>query len=163
MRRAFDNVVLQKSPFRRSDGILNVIGFLFLTGATLVDGTGEIHPIVCESFTESLVRADAHPGIPVFFGEDQQSPVNGFDVRLYYSPMPPPSDNSDDEESEERQSGKAEQDNPQRQEKIHAAEPAGDAEKQRRQHNDFREFDVLRALFDKNRSAHNNLHDCFPS
>lgn len=80
--RAFDNVVLQKSPFRRSDGILDVVGVTFLTGATLVDGTGEIHPIVCESLTESLVRADAHPGIPVFVGEDQQGPVNGFDVRI---------------------------------------------------------------------------------
>lgn len=160
---AFGNVVLQKSPFRRSDGILNVIGFLVLTGAAPVDGTGEIHPIVCESFTESLVRADAHPGIPVFFGEDQQSPVNGFDVRLYFSPMPPPSDNSNDEESEERQPGKTKQGNPQQQGKVHAAESAGDAEEQHRQHDDFREFDVLRTLFDKNRSAHNNLHDCFLS
>lgn len=160
---AFGNVVLQKSPFRRSDGILDVVGFTFLTGATLVDGTGEIHPIVCESFTESLVSADVHPGVPVFFGEDQQSPVNDFDVRLYLSSMPPPSDNPDDDKSEERQPGKTEQDNPQRQGKIHAAESAGDAEEQRRQHDDFREFDVLRALFDKDRSAHNNLHDCFPS
>lgn len=161
MRRAFDNVVLQKSPFRRSDGILNVIGFLFLTGATLVDGTGEIHPIVCKCIAESFIRADTHPGVPVFVGEDQQGPVNGFDVRLYYSPMPPPSDNSNDEKSEERQPGKTKQGNPQRQGKVHAAESAGDAEEQHRQHNDFREFDALRTLFDKDRSAHNSLHDCF--
>ena len=77
--------------------------------------------------------------------------------------MPPPSDNPDDDKSEERQPGKTGQGNPQRQGKIHAAESPGDAEKQHRQHNDFREFDVLRTLFDKDRSAHNNLHDCFLS
>lgn len=161
MCRAFGNVILQKSPFRRSDGILDVVGFTFLTGATLVDGTGKIHPIVCKRITESLVRADTHPGVTVFFGEDQQGPVNCFDVRLYLSPMPPPSDNSNDEESEERQSGKTDQGNPLRQGKVHAAEPAGDAEEQHCQHNDFRKFDALRTLFDKNRSAHNSLHDCF--
>ena len=82
VRRAFDNVVLQKSPFCRSDGILDVVGFPFLTGATLVDGTGEIHPIICKCIAESVVRADTHPGVPVFVGEDQQGPVNGFDVRI---------------------------------------------------------------------------------
>ena len=81
----------------------------------------------------------------------------------HLSSMPPPSDSSDDEKNEERQSGKTDQDNPQRQGKIHAAESASDAEEELRQHNDFLEFDILRALFDKNRFVHNHLHDCFLS
>lgn len=62
---------LQEHPLRGADGILDVVGFTLLTGAAFVDGTGEIHSVLGEHIPESLVRADAHPGSPVFVCEDQ--------------------------------------------------------------------------------------------
>ena len=48
---------LQEHTLRGPDGIVDVVGFAFLPGAALVDGTGEIHAVLSESVPECLIRS----------------------------------------------------------------------------------------------------------
>ena len=68
-----DDVELQEHALRGTDGIVDVVGIAFLPGAAFVDGPGEVHAVLGERIPERLVRSRAHPGIPVFVGEDQQA------------------------------------------------------------------------------------------
>ena len=74
---------LQEHPLCGPDGIIDVVGFAFLPGAAFVDGTGEVHAVLGERVPECLIRSRAHPGIPVFVGEDQQGPVNHPDFGIF--------------------------------------------------------------------------------
>ena len=78
-----DNVELQERTLSSPEGVIHVVIFTPLPGADCVDLTREIHPVSGKSLPESLVRPDAHPGIPVFVGEDQQGPVNHPDLGVF--------------------------------------------------------------------------------
>ena len=74
---------LEEHPLCGPDGIVDVVGFAFLPGAAFVDRSGEVHAVLGECIPERLVRSRAHPGIPVFVGEDQEGPVNHPDFSVF--------------------------------------------------------------------------------